>query len=260
MKAEINMERPNLTPSFWRRFTPVWLAGAFGVVVLALQPIPPAVTNIPELASLPPLAQRAALIANPLVLLTLAAVAGAALAPRVGLRSWLAGLPPARLTIGTALWIGFLLAVAMALLDALLAPIIGGSWADLVDQAPAPSLLLGLFYGAITEEIMLRWGGLGVTLYFCMRLAKCMDRTALRVQQAGWAAVVLMSAVFAAGHLPALGAAIDLDAPVLIRTFLFNFLAGIGYGYLSWRHSLESAMIAHASTHAGLAAMGWVLF
>lgn len=71
----------DVSPGFARRFWPVWGLGLLGVLALALQE-PPAslVEQAPELQSLHPLALRALLILNPLVLVTACAVIGAATA------------------------------------------------------------------------------------------------------------------------------------------------------------------------------------
>jgi membrane protease YdiL (CAAX protease family) len=41
---------------------------------------------------------------------------------------------------------------------------------------------------------------------------------------------------------------------------LLNTAAGVVFGWLYWRHNLETAMIAHASVHLALGALsliGW---
>ena len=38
-----------------------------------------------------------------------------------------------------------------------------------------------------------------------------------------------------------------------------NLLAGMAYGWLFWRRSLETAMLAHATTHIGLALGRWIM-
>ena len=55
--------------------------------------------------------------------------------------------------------------------------------------------------------------------------------------------------LFAAGHLPALAAAAEVNAPLVIRTLLLNAVAGIAFGALFVLHNLEAAMLAHMSAH-----------
>ena len=72
----------------------------------------------------------------------------------------------------------------------------------------------------------------------------------------GAAAAALVSAlVFAAGHLPALMQISEPTAPLIARTLTLNAAAGLFYGFCFWRWGLESAMLAHASTHVGFAAL-----
>jgi membrane protease YdiL (CAAX protease family) len=60
--------------------------------------------------------------------------------------------------------------------------------------------------------------------------------------------------LFAAGHLPAVAAQLDLTPAIVARTLVLNGVAGLLYGWLFWRRHLEAAMVAHACTHLGLAA------
>lgn len=73
-----------------------------------------------------------------------------------------------------------------------------------------------------------------------------------------WLAIAVAAAVFALGHLPALAQSLELSAPVVARTLGLNLLAGLAYGWLFWRRSLETAMLAHATTHVGFALARWV--
>jgi ABC-type sulfate transport system permease component len=63
--------------------------------------------------------------------------------------------------------------------------------------------------------------------------------------------------IFAAGHLPVVVSQLELTLAIAARTLLLNTLAGLLFGWLFWRHNLEAAMVAHASTHLGFA--GWRL-
>jgi len=118
---------------------------------------------MPELAGLPDAALRLLVLANPVVLVTLLAVAGAATAHRIGLRSALAGTAQARdIRWSLALVAGLCLAVVIAALDHAWAPALGDAWQQVRDAADASagwaSLVLGIGYGGLTEEVMLRWG------------------------------------------------------------------------------------------------------
>ena len=66
-------------------------------------------------------------------------------------------------------------------------------------------------------------------------------------------AIVVTAIVFGAGHLPAAATVAPLDAALVTRILLLNCVAGIVYGALFWRCSLEAAMVAHMSTHVAFA-------
>jgi membrane protease YdiL (CAAX protease family) len=73
-------------------------------------------------------------------------------------------------------------------------------------------------------------------------------------------AIVIVALLFAAGHLPAAMAIAPLTTPLVLRILLLNALAGLVFGWLFWRRSLECAMFAHASVHVVFAiaqALGW---
>jgi membrane protease YdiL (CAAX protease family) len=256
---------PSTAPGFARRFLPVWALGLVGVAALLLQPLPPALlASAPALRELPPVLVRLLVLLNPLLLLTAMAAIGAACAPRVGLRSALAGDARARLDARAALAVGTTLAVVIAVVDAALAPWLGAAWQQVVAQANAaqwlPALLLGVLYGGITEEVVMRWGLMGLVAWGTMAVRRRARGSSSGQPSAlvAWLAIATAAAVFAAGHLPALAHSVELSGPVVARTLGLNLLAGIAYGWLFWRRSLETAMLAHATTHVGFALARWV--
>ena len=65
-----------------------------------------------------------------------------------------------------------------------------------------------------------------------------------------WLAIAVSAVRFCAGHLPAAAALVGaLDANVVVFVIGANTVFGLLFGYLFWRHGLESAMIAHALAH-----------
>jgi len=60
-----------------------------------------------------------------------------------------------------------------------------------------------------------------------------------------WSAIVITSIIFGLGHLPATSAIIDLTPLVIARAIVLNGVAGLVLGWLYWKRSLESAIIAH---------------
>jgi membrane protease YdiL (CAAX protease family) len=244
---------------FLRRFLPVWAIGGVGVLALLTQP-PPAelIAGTPELRELPEWVLRWLLLVNPLVLLTVAAGIGALLAHRVGLRSALAGSVEARLDAPTAVATGLVLAAVLVVADAALADVLGPQWRRVIAASEAkpwlPRLTLGVLYGGLTEEVLLRWGLMSLVVWSASRLIRQAGGAQGRARDgAVWFGIAASATVFALGHLPALSQSVELSGPIVARTLALNGLAGLAYGWLFWRRSLESAMLAHATTHVGLA-------
>jgi len=250
----------NVAPSFLRRLAPVWVAGALGVLSLLLQPLP----NLDELSSqsgLPSDTLRFVVLLNPLLLATAMAALGAATAHRIGLVSVLAGTAGDRSPqYGRSVVMGLALGLLMAALDRAWAPFLGGEWERFHRQANesagASTLLMAICYGGITEEVMMRWG--------LMSAVACLLAIVLRKGAAPGAGVIVTAAmaaalVFAAGHLPVLSQSLTLTPGVVARTLVLNAMAGLVYGWLYWRRTLESAMAAHAATHLGLTAVRLLL-
>lgn len=245
------------TSGFARRFLPLWAVGLCGVVALALQAPPPAlIDGSSTLVRL--------LLVPPLILLTVMAAIGAACAPRAGLRSSLAGDPAARLDARLAVAVGLVLAGFIAAADQIWADALGPGWQRLSAEAAArpwlPTLLLGMLYGGLTEEVVMRWGMMGLVAWGLMAMRPRRTRQPAQTPSplVAWVAIAVAGAAFAAGHLPALAQGGELNGPLLARTLGLNLLAGMAYGWLFWRRGLECAMLAHASTHLGFALARWM--
>ncbi len=248
---------------FWRRFLPVWIAGLVGVLGLALQPLPQALVAQAVAQGLPTATLRLLVLVQPLLLMTALAAAGAAVAHRCGLGSRLAGTLSIRPhALAGSLAGGAVLGVVLALLDRAAAPALGPAWQALLEQAdraPAwPGLAVGLSYGGLAEEVMMRWGLMSLTVWLLTRLA---GRSAHGPSQIHYlAGIVLAALAFAAGHLPAVAMAADLTPALVARTLALNAAAGLVYGVLFWRSGLEAAIAAHAGSHLGIGlvrALGW---
>ena len=251
---------PGQAPGFLGRFLPVWGLGLLGVSALLLQAPPAALFDRdPALRDVSPVLLRLLLIVNPLLLVTAMAAVGAALAPRAGLRSRLAGDPGAPLDVRTALAAGLGVAAMLwgidTLLDAWLGP--GCLPADLRAAAATPGWtapLIGVLYGGLAEEVMLRWGLMSLVAW---GVGRALQRAAGQhpgfAVAAAWAGIAVAAAAFAAGHLPALTQVTEPGDVLVARTLALNALAGMVYGWLFWRRSLECAMLAHAATHGAWA-------
>ncbi len=252
---------------FGKTFLALFALGFIGVLTL----IPTVIDQLellpPELAALPaPLAVALSLV-NVVILLALPVAIGTLVAHRVGLRSLVAEKvrrgkpiwPELRPYIPMAFIAGIIFLVVVVGLDALIDPFADAE--HVIETAAEANLflqlLLGVFYGGIVEELMLRWGVMSLLVWIGWRL---LQRGQGRPRPAlVWTAIVLAALLFGAGHLPALASMVALTPLLIIRTILLNALGGLVFGWLFWRYSLEVAMVAHASFHVGLFILNGVL-
>ncbi|WP_255151994.1 CPBP family intramembrane glutamic endopeptidase [Halorarius halobius] len=211
---------------------------------------------------LSPLLAFTATVVNNGLLVLVAVLAGAFAAPRVGLRSHLlartAGDPaPAsslRADLPLAAGVGLGAVAAVLALDAAFAPLLAADLARLPSESATVASVLAFapvrfLYGGITEELLLRFGLMTGLAYLGGR---ALGREA---PGAGvmWAAVLVSALLFGVGHLPAALAAFGELTPLLVvRTVLLNAVAGVAFGWLYWRRSLEAAMVAHGVFHVPL--------
>ena len=252
---------------FGERFWPLFLLGLAGIAALPFVLFPTLRANTPELPPGAPTFSLSAWVAlsmvNPLLLVTAAVAIGAALAPKLGFRSHVAEHGFSRLTLarlrdewrGAAL-IGIVVSLLIVGLDVLFQPMLGPAWTEAVarlgrESSPFGEFASGVFYGGLTEELMLRWGFLSAVTWVIRRVVQRgreLPATGVLV-----AAVAVSALVFGLAHLPAAAAISPLTPMLVVRVILFNAIPGIAYGLLYWRRSLEAAMVAHASTHIGFA-------
>ncbi len=115
----------------------------------------------------------------------------------------------------------------------------------LLESAGALPLAVGILYGGLTEEVMMRFGLLSAALW---DLLKFLPRNA-----AVWLAALFAGQLFAMGHLPAvLESGADLTAPLILRILGINTALGLLYGLLYVRKSFLTGAVAHAGTHLGV--------
>ncbi len=246
-----------LRPLLWKRTGALVALGLLGVATLLLQPVPPALLQAqPGLAQMPVWALRLLGLVNPTVLLFVAALCGALTAHRLGLRSLLAGTADtADATHGWAhaAALGLLTGALLVALDLALAPWVGTAWEQFLRNASQPSpqgLLMGVLYGGITEEILMRWGLMsGLAWAIWALTGKQRPGSALLV------AAVLTALAFGAAHLPALATQVELTHAIVVRTMLLNGVAALVYAWVFWRYHLEAAMLSHACSHLAMAAV-----
>ena len=239
---------------FWAATLALGLAGAIGVAVLAATLGDETLNLIPVKGAI---RKRIVLAIQPLILLLIFAAAGTATADRAGTRSiiaeWAAGrhIESASAGIGLAALLGVTLGFGLFLLDRVTRPLWSpsGGGPDLARDWSPRALAAGLVYGGVTEEIMMRWGIMNLVLWLLVTIADAPSGD----PSAAIAAIAIAAAalLFAAGHLPAAFAGGHRGRRFIARTLGLNVLAGLVFGWLFWRWSLEAAMVAHAGFHVG---------
>ncbi|MFO7684063.1 MAG: CPBP family intramembrane glutamic endopeptidase [Chloroflexota bacterium] len=244
---------------FGKTFLPLFGLGLLGVLSL----IPLIMTQLdalpPEMAAMPTPVVILLSLLNPIILLAIAVAVGTLLAHRIGLRSLVAE----KVRLGTAVWVnlrphiplafvsGLVFSIIVLGLDQLMNPFAN---AEMIGEMPNEGnpfaqLLLGLLYGGITEELLLRWGFMSLLAWLGWRVLQRGQGVPRPVLM--WAAIILAAILFGVGHLPALAGIVVLTPLLVFRTILLNALGGLLFGWLFWRRNLETAMVAHAAGHVG---------
>jgi hypothetical protein len=125
---------------------------------------------------------------------------------------------------------------------------------ELGDSATALSLqtqpaawkgFLASFYGGVAEEIQLRLFVMSLLVW----LGKFVSKTpeGKPTSAVFWIANILAAVLFGLGHLPTTALLIPLTPLVITRAIVLNGVLGVVFGWLYWKHGLESAMISHFS-------------
>ncbi|SMO50441.1 CPBP family intramembrane glutamic endopeptidase [Halorubrum cibi] len=283
-RSRTTADRPRTTgdrPRGWRASvrgaTALFVLGTLGVVAVAVDSVP-VLRAIPELESLPFLALVLLAAVNSTLLLIVFTTLGSAAAPRIGLTShvfaWASGgtldWAALRRSIPLAVVTGASLFAVVAVLDVASAPFVrlpaGEVVADADDLgALAPSIPVRLLYGGITEEILLRWGIMAPIAFVLWRVGRAVGGGTGGGAEAGtetpsaatmWVAILASAVLFGLGHLPVLASSIGLTPALIVRTVLLNAIVGVALGWLFWRRSLETAMVAHAAFHVALLVVG----
>jgi len=247
---------------FWRPFISLFVIGMVGVLSLTLIAMPQIEELIaiqPELADTPAAILMVLTLLQPTILLLITVAVGCLTAPKVGLVSLIyensaygtAIRPRLKQQYKLALVLGLAFALVVVLLDMAFMPFMGEEFKALEQQEfnLFAQLGMGMLYGGITEELMLRWGIMGLLAWLGW---KVVNRSANKPSPGViWAAIVIAAIAFGAGHLPALAAVVPLTPIIIVRTVLLNAIGGVVFGWLFWKKSLEAAIIAHAFTHVG---------
>ncbi len=258
------------TGRFSQRFWHLFLIGLVGIATLPLI-ITPMIREgkIPEgLPEMPLPALVGLSLINPILLLAIGCAMGAWLAPKLGLISLMVNWringtfawPHLRAVAPLAVGLGLIFALIALLIDALFQPLLSEEWlaaaAEAANSGGIGRFAAGLMYGGVTEEIMLRWGALSFAGWIVWWIAQRGKGTPSGTVL--WIGIVVAALLFGVLHLPAVAAHAPLDGALVIRTIGLNSLGGLVFGWLFCRYHLEAAMLAHASTHVGIAVISWM--
>jgi hypothetical protein len=223
----------------------LWLAGLPGVVaaVTWIVPMVQARTGNP-----PPIPLGLLMVIGVVqyaLLCALAVWTGAALGPRVGLRT----------PILEALMGGALVDTRNVLLGGGVGGVVSGllllvfeRFSPPVLRESSPPLGVRLLYGGVTEELLARWGLMSFLLWAGWSLIQ--HRSGPPRLDLVWGAIVGSALLFGLGHLPAVVAlAGKLTRAETAYVAIANALFGLLAGFLFWRYGLEAAVLAHAVAH-----------
>lgn len=232
------------TPS-WRRAGFIASLGLIGVAsLLASNVIPP---DLIEQSGLPETTLRLLVLIQPTVLVIAAAILGDRLTRTTHLNApFISG------TKSVPIQSAILAAIAGAIAVGIVLTIYSWITSEVAPITLVPgtslSLVTGVLYGGLTEEVLLRWGLMGVIVWIVMKVRRRSPdqgpNTPIVVT-----AIAVTSVTFAALHFPALFALTDPSIIVVIASFVGNVLAGTVFGVLFTARGLETAMGAHAGAH-----------
>ncbi|PSB06879.1 CPBP family intramembrane metalloprotease [filamentous cyanobacterium CCP2] len=246
-----------------KQFGILFVLGSVGIVMFTITSIPLIEQQLAKLSpetleTVPPLGILMLLQGLQYsILLAISILIGIGCAYRVGLRSHLIDhwvfhttkSPSFAVEMKWSLGVGAAAAIVLLLLDRLMQPALPEALQAANNTEPGwLNLLTAMFYGGITEEILMRWGLMSLLVWIAWKGLK--QGVTLPSQGIYQGAIVLAALVFGLLHLPATAAIVPLTPVVIVRALLLNGIAAIGFGWLFWQYSLEAAMLAHISVHA----------
>lgn len=245
----------------WKSFLALTGAGLLGVLSLipfARKQVQKALEQTAEPPKLSPPLMVLIALAQTTVMLALAVYGGLRLAPRLGLRSRIVERieqdeplgPGLRRDAGPALVGALLTTAAIWFGERFFSRWTGEQLEQLQAEQPRDLgvTVMGVLYGGIVEELLMRWGLVSLFARLLQRLRGLAEPVPPSSGVMS-AAIGLAAFLFGAGHLPALAAMATLTPALVARTILLNAAGGLFFGALYWKRSLEAAMMAHGGSH-----------
>lgn len=231
--------------------TPVSLRSALILLALALLGVASLLLSdldlgvLADQVDLAPAQLRLLILVQPAILSLLAVVVGWRTSGRTGL-----GLPLLEGGLGRVTTGGLAAAGTVALVGAATLLLYAWLTSQVVvmegAEAISTSLATRLLYGGITEEVLLRWGMMGLFAWLLIRVTR---RPAGRTRDLIVIANVMAAVLFAVGHFPALSLVPGAEPVHYLLSFVANAGLGVLFGWTFARHGLEYAILAHGGTH-----------
>ena len=125
-------------------------------------------------------------------------------------------------------------------------------------RLPIWTRFLACIYGAINEELLGRLFFLSLFIWHLKKLARDKSLTAGPISF--WIANVIVSILFALGHIPSAKLLMTITPTVIVALLTINGAASLAFGYLCWRRGLEAAILAHFANDIVLHVIGPIFF
>lgn len=227
----------------------LWVLAMNGVIIVILTMLPQLLAKAPQ--RVPLSVALTASILQSAVMLAAAVWVGVSLSKPLGLGApvFEAALtksnlwPMLRSQLGPAVLVGVVVGALLGIF-----PFVAPTELVSVGQTVNISLAAKVFYGGVTEEVLMRWGLMTVLIWLPWRI--CQKKIGGPRRAYVVSSVLLTAVLFGIGHLPVVTTmGIKLTAPVIAFIIAGNALPGILFGVLYWRNGIEAAMIAHALGH-----------
>lgn len=190
-------------------------------------------------------------LVNPTLFLLVAVFVGTTLYQKVNLRvpiiEKLVGIENSSISILRVLKYGILGGILSVILvsitQVLFKPIILVEL-EMLGDSIKPTPATRFLYGALTEEILTRYGFMTFMVWLYSKIFKG------TTQIVYWIGIFTSALIFALGHFSIVYNAIEHPTAALLTYILIgNSIGGIIFGWLYWKIGLESAMIAHLFFH-----------
>lgn len=150
------------------------------------------------------------------------------------------------LMIEAAVLFGGAAGAVLLLSDLLFLPYLPEALLDTARKTTTWENLTASLYGGINEELLMRLFGFSVLAWLLSMVWH--TSTGSPTVGAFWVANIVMTVIFALGHLPALkGVVGEVSRVMLARTLLLNAPVGLLCGWLFWTYGIEAAIVAHFS-------------